>query len=71
MQKQDKSLGTTSATNARMRQVTHDEPLPGSIRAGIKGCTCPISINAYGAGVLIDAKVMYWVGLYCPMHTLK
>jgi hypothetical protein len=43
---------------------------PGSYRAGVHGCTCPVLDNHYGDGAYInqDGDKMYYISADCELH---
>jgi hypothetical protein len=44
---------------------------PGSIKATLNGCICPIIANHYGKGIEILGTVGYWIEDECPIHGEK
>lgn len=44
------------------------KPNPGSKEAQMKGCTCPVVDNHYGAGVPSDDGPLFWYSMDCPIH---
>lgn len=47
-----------------------NKPSPGSPKARLEGCCCPVMDNNHGRGAYIDSngKPVYWYNLDCPIH---
>ncbi len=48
--------------------TTKPSPSPGSPEALRLGCTCPVSDNRNGLGIVIKQRIVYWYNLDCPVH---
>lgn len=55
-----------------MSEVTeqYKAPNPGSDKAIISGCTCPVLDNGRGRGCRLstDGTPMFWISGDCPLH---
>ena len=47
------------------------KPNPGSREATAIGCTCPVTDNNNGAGVMYAGEVNFWTDEDCPVHHPK
>lgn len=48
--------------------TTTTTPTPSSIEAIRAGCTCPVSDNRNGLGIVIGGRIVYWYSCDCPIH---
>lgn len=50
------------------KQKKEAVPTPGSSEAVAQGCTCPVTDNRYGAGILIGKDLCFYHFDGCPLH---
>lgn len=58
----------TSTLDQKPLLALYTYPHPGSVEAGLRGCTCPVIDNHHGKGVQTSEGKIFWLTEGCPLH---